>query len=438
MGRYVFNNVKIFDGTDPELHSGSVLVEGNRVETVQVNDAQPGLPFDADIPDAVVIDGHGATLMPGLIEPHGHISFPNGKSIDFTAMPVEEAMLQTVRNAKTVLDCGYTSVFSAASMKPRLDIVLKREIQAGRVPGPRYLACSPELTVTGGLGDTNHLHLPFIQNTTFSWVVDGPDEIRRAVRTFAREGVDNVKVHLSGDLGPSSAASPNQTPMAEAEIDALVEVARANDLRLVCHARSALSVLTALRHGIGIINHANYVDEPALDALEEAKDWVVVIPAVGLTNTLAHDAAEWGMAPDRVEGFKHELEVTIRAVEEMRKRGIRVLPGGDYGFAYMPHGLYANDLALFVKLLGFSPAETLTAATRYGGHVMGKPEELGVIKAGALADMLLVDGDPIADISILQNRDSISMIMKDGELHKAPIDRMFGASRGLPAREVFT
>lgn len=104
----------------------------------------------------------------------------------------------------------------------------------------------------------------------------------------------------------------------------------------------------------------------------------------------------------------------------MRKRGIRVLPGGDYGFTYTPHGTYARDLWLFVKILGFSPMETIVAATRLGGEIMGMPGELGVVKPGALADLLLVDGDPLADIEVLQDRNALLMIMKDGTLHKAP------------------
>jgi imidazolonepropionase-like amidohydrolase len=104
----------------------------------------------------------------------------------------------------------------------------------------------------------------------------------------------------------------------------------------------------------------------------------------------------------------------------MRKRGIRVLPGGDYGFVYTPHGTYARDLWLFVKILGFSPMETLVAATARGGEIMGRPGELGVVKPGALADLLLVDGDPLADIAVLQDQRAIRMVMKDGALHRAP------------------
>jgi imidazolonepropionase-like amidohydrolase len=105
---------------------------------------------------------------------------------------------------------------------------------------------------------------------------------------------------------------------------------------------------------------------------------------------------------------------------QMRKRGIRVLPGGDYGFAWNPHGTYARDLALFVDLLGFSPTETLVAATRMGGEIMGRGDELGLVKPGYLADLLLVDGDPLADIHQLQRRGSLRVIMKDGHLHKTP------------------
>jgi imidazolonepropionase-like amidohydrolase len=126
------------------------------------------------------------------------------------------------------------------------------------------------------------------------------------------------------------------------------------------------------------------------------------------------------VTPERAQSFERELAATVETVARMRKRGIRVLPGGDYGFVYTPHGTYARDLWLFVKILGYSPMETLVAATKLGGEIMGLPGELGVVKAGALADLLLVDGDPLADIAILQDRDALRMIMKDGALHKSP------------------
>ena len=318
-----------------------------------------------------------------------------------------------------MLDCGYTSAFSAAAPKPRLDVVLKREIEAGRVPGPRLLANGPEITVTGGLGDTNVLHLPHHETPTFSWVADGPDAIRRVCRLLAREGVDLLKLNLSGDLGTSSFPS-DQTPMTDGEVAAAMEVARAAELRVAAHCRSAESVLLALRHGIEVIYHANWADERALDALEAARDRIFVGPALGITYNLTQANGQWGVTPDRAREFERELEVTVEAMTRMRKRGIRVLPGGDYGFPFTPHGTYARDLWIFVKILGISPMETIEAATRLGGELMGHPGELGVVTPGALADLLLVDGDPLADIAILQDRTALRVIMKDGVLHKAP------------------
>ena len=313
MSAYLISNVRILDGTGREPFSGAVRVEGNRIAAVTEGRAA------ASGEGATVVDGAGATLMPGLIESHAHIGLADLGSYDLTRVPPEEHMLITVRNARTMLDCGYTSAFSAGAPKPRLDVVLKREIEAGRVPGPRLLANGPEITVTGGLGDTNVAHLPHYETPTFSWVADGPDAIRRVCRLLAREGVDLLKLNLSGDLGTSSYPS-DETPMTDAEVAAAMEVARAARLRVAAHCRSGESVLMALRHGIEVIYHANYVDERALDALEAARDRVFVGPALGLTYNLSQGAG--GVTPERARDFERELEVSVEAVARMRKRGV--------------------------------------------------------------------------------------------------------------------
>jgi imidazolonepropionase-like amidohydrolase len=415
MDRMLLANARILDGSGAEPFPGDVLVEGPRIAAVQRGG---GLPRG----DARVIDAAGATLMPGLVEPHGHVSYPDAASnADFTRLPPEEHVLVTVRNARTLLDCGYTSVLSGAAAKPRLDVVVRDEIAAGRVPGPRYLANGPEITVTGGLGDDNALHLPHLATPTFAWVADGPDEIRRACRTLLRERVDLLKLNISGDTGPRDQRA-QRAVMTDAEVAAAVEIARAGAVRVCAHARSAESVAMCVRHGIDIIYHANFADEAALDLLEAHRDRCFVVPALGLTYQACHAAGPWGFTPAmaRERGLLHELEVSVDTFGRMRKRGIRVLPGGDYGFAWNPHGTYARDLQLFVDLLGFSPMETLVAATRLGGQIMGRPDDLGQVKPGFLADLLLVDGDPLADIACLQRRDALRLIMIDGRLHKAP------------------
>ena len=413
MAGYLITNARVLDGSGKAPFAGAVRVEANRITEVTPGAAPPPAR------GAIVIDAGGATLMPGLVESHAHLGFADMTSQELTRLPPEEHMLVTVRNAKLMLDCGYTSAFSAASPKARLDVVLKREIEAGRVPGPRLLANGPEITVTGGLGDTNMLHLPHHETPTFCWVADGAEQIRRVCRLLAREGVDLLKLNLSGDAGTSSYPS-DQTPMSEAEVAAAMEVARAAQLRVAAHCRSAESVMVALRHGIEVIYHANWADERALDALEAARDRIFVGPALGITYSLSQAAGQWGITAEGSAGFERELAVSVEVLGKMRKRGIRVLPGGDYGFPFTPHGTYARDLWIFVKILGFSAMDTLVAATRLGGELMGMPGELGVIKPGALADLLLVDGDPLADITILQDRHALRVIMKDGALHKAP------------------
>ena len=187
-------------------------------------------------------------------------------------MRSEEHVLITMRNAKTMLDCGYTSVLSGASAKPRLDIVIRNEINAGRIPGPRYLANGPEITVTGGLGDENELHLPHLETPTFAWVADGPDEVRKICRLLVREGTDLLKLNVSGHAGPPDSRA-DRAVMTDAEVAAAMEIARASGVRVCAHARSADSVKMCVRHGLGIIYHANFADEESLDLLEANRNW---------------------------------------------------------------------------------------------------------------------------------------------------------------------
>jgi imidazolonepropionase-like amidohydrolase len=181
-----------------------------------------------------------------------------------------------------------------------------------------------------------------------------------------------------------------------------------------------------LRHGVDMIYHATLADDEAKDMLEAAKDRVFVAPAIGLPYARLRDAELYGVATSdyiRARAEK-EIEVVSATMAELHRRGVRVMPGGDYGFKWNPHGKNARDLAMFVECFGFTPLEAIRTATEWGGQLMGPSlglgNGLGQVSEGFLADLLLVDGDPSRDIEILQDRDRLLAIMKDGDFHKAP------------------
>ncbi|MQT14584.1 metal-dependent hydrolase family protein [Segnochrobactrum spirostomi] len=413
----LFTNVRILDGTGEYPYTGEVLVQGNRIKSITRGSQRFGRPAGGG---ATVIDGMGATLMPGLIDAHLHLSWNNAPGIDpIQMMPPEEHILVTAEMAKLVLDAGFTAGRGAAAAKPRLDVVIRNFINQGRLPGPRYTAAGPEITTVGGLGDSAPSHIPH-EGLNLGIVVSGPEEVRRTVRTLIKYGVDSIKLNLSGEEITGMRAE--DTPMSEEEVAMAVREAKARGLVLAAHARSSESVKQCVRHGIQNIYHASFADEEALDLLEAAKERHFVAPGLAWLIRTARNAEEYGIKPgSRVADlYERELAMAVDTMKKMHRRGIRILIGGDYGFAWTPQGTNARDLEYFVEFLGFSPMEAILAGTRYGGQIMGMGEELGQIREGFLADMLLVDGDPIANVRILQDHTRLLAIMKDGKFHKKP------------------
>jgi imidazolonepropionase-like amidohydrolase len=414
MGNILFSNVRIFDGSGELPYFGEVLIQGNRIK--HVGRGSRTVPNNGH----TVIDGAGATLMPGLTEAHTHLSWNNAASLDaIFRMPPEEHTLFSANVAKTYIDMGWTSCVGAAAAKPRLDVVIRNAINSGLIPGPRYLANSQEIATMGGLGDTTPPHVD-VRELSFGWVVTGPEEMRKAVRMFIKYGVDLIKLNLSGEEMTDTAAQ--ETPMADEEAAMAVREAKRRGLRVCAHARSAESVKMCIRHGIEIIYHASYADEEALDMLEANKSKHFVAPGLGWLVNTARNAGPFGIKPDSSLGmyYARELDIAVETMRKMHRRGIRVLPGGDYGFAWTPHGTNAKDLEYFVDMVGMSPMEVLLATTKHGGEIMGRPNELGQLKAGYLADLILVDGDPVANIRILQDKKRILAVMKDGEFFRTP------------------
>ena len=428
MANVLFTNVRIIDGSGAQPFSGEVLVQGNRI--TRIGRSARTMPVNG----VTVIDGAGATLMPGMCEAHTHFSWNNSPTLEgITQLPVEEHTLWCASVAKTYIDHGWTSCVGAATAKPRLDVVLRNAINSGQIPGPRYLAASQEITVAGSLGDEAPPHLPYPE-LGIGTVVSGPEEMRKTVRSYLKFGVDSIKLNLSGD-NFTPPATAHTTWMSEEEISMAVRETKLRGKRLAAHARSCLSVKQCVRHGIEVIYHASYSDTEALDMLEANKDKHFVAPGISIIVRLLTEGDAIGISHAQAVamGYEEEMEAACNTLKAMHKRGIRVLPGGDYGFAWAPHGANAMDLQYFVKYLGFTPMEVIVAATKYGGQIMMQGKELGEIKEGYLADVLLVDGDPLANIAILNDKSRILAVMKDGEFFREPEIRSSRQRLGLSA-----
>ena len=370
-----FSNARVLDATGEAPYSADVTISGNRIKRID----RSGHGYGWDSSDGQRIDCRGMTLMPGLVDAHLHLSWNNAPGINpIQMMPVEEHMLNCVEMAKLVLDSGFTSGRGAAAAKPRLDVVIRNAINEGRFPGPRYTAASPEITSVGGLGDATLPHIPH-EGLNLGIVCSGVEDVRRQVRTMMKWGVDTIKINLSGEEITGMGAEENQ--FTDEEIAVLVSEARQRGRTVAAHARSKESIRKCVKYGIEFIYHASFTDEETLDLLEAAKDKHFVAPGLAWLINTARNAAEYGIKPGTpiTIAYERELEAACESMKQMHKRGIRVLIGGDYGFAWTPHGTNAKDIEYFVDFLGMSPMEAIQAATKYGGQIMEMGSELGMI-----------------------------------------------------------
>jgi imidazolonepropionase-like amidohydrolase len=401
-----FVNVRVFDGSGSQPFAGEVLVRGNSIEAV----TRVGASMKRE--GAHVVDGGGATLMPGLVEAHAHLTWPSSveRVVNAMKLPLEEHLLVTAQNARITLEHGFTSAYSAGSLGEKFEPVLRNMIDAGFFEGPRLRASALEKGAEGVMG------VPAGHDPTHDRSIDG---LRNYVRSMKALGCDTIKFLMSSDEGFAPGGS--QVLMySEDEAQVIGETAREEGIWLAAHAQAAESIKRAVRAGFRAIFHCTHCDEEALDMLEANKDRVFVSPAPGLLYARCYEAAEFGIGRPQAErlGAVSGLEAMQRIIPAMHERGIRVLPGGDYGFPYNPIGRNARDLDLFVRLFGFTPIEALVAATRHGGALMDLP--VGEIKPGMLADLLLVEGDPTSDVTVLQNKNNLRAIMKDGRFFKSP------------------
>ena len=409
----IFSNLNLFKGdSDTICEDASIWIDGNIIKY-----AGPSSEFTNTSHNIERVDLGGKTVIPGMTESHAHISYTNNGPLELDKTPIEEAMIKTVDNARIMLGSGFTSAISFGSVH-RIDVFLRDAINSGQIAGPRLLAGGRDICAIGGNADTYPDHAK-PQTEGLAMITDGPWEIRKAVRTLWKNGVDVVKVMIDGEL-ISLQGRPGDLGYKDEEVEALVDEAHRKKMKVACHARSAEAVKQAVKSGIDFIGHANYIDSEALDLLIENKDRVYVGPAIAWEMAFLENAEKMGYKSDSREviEYQKELEETISSYKKMKDAGIKILVGGDYGLDIAPHGTYAKDLEHYVNLFGFSNAEAMHCATSLGGEAMDNNGLLGTLEEGKLADLVIVDGNPLEDITVLQDHKKIKAVMKDGLIYQ--------------------
>src|SRR5687767_5685629 len=407
--RLMLEHARLVDGTGAApVDDAAILVEGDTIVFA-------GRLAPADQPsgaDVARIDVAGRTVIPGLVEAHIHLSYNHVKAIADLDLncPPEYSTLRAAKNAELALQCGYTAARSAGAVH-RIDMALKQAINEGLIPGPRLLAASRDICATGGMADWNPSYLK-LGMEGLALVADGPEQIRAAVRRSIKDGADLVKCYVGGD-----ALLPH-TPISDCtytleEVQALVDEAHMRSRIVSAHVRGEQSSRVAAQAGVDSIEHATYADDDTLRRI--ADQGLFLVPGLRYLYSIVENGPRFGITEEIIgpSGLRDEIKQAADTYRRAKDLGIRMCPGGDFGFAWSPHGEYAKDIQVFVDVLGFSPMDAIVAATRHGAELMRMADRIGTLAPGKLADLVIVDGDPLRDIAVLQDRARLT-VMKGG------------------------
>ena len=401
---YLLKNLNLFSGKGNEaLKNAAIWVAGSKIKFAGSFEALPEMPQGT-----VEKDLAGKFVMAGMTETHAHLSFADASPFAIGETLVEEATLTAVRNARLMLGSGFTSAVSFGSTY-KIDVALRDAISQGSVIGPRLLAAGRDLGATASNVDSGG---------GLSQIADGPWALRKAVREQRKIGVDVVKIFIDGEA-INKQNPPGELSFTDEEVSAAVAEAHRRGMRVACHARSAAAVKQAVRADVDFIGHANYLDLEAVDMLHKKKDSIFVGPAIAWEVSYLEKCESIGVTRETViaQGYQKEIDATIETVAKLREAGIKLVVGGDYGISIAPHGTYAKDLEYFVDLFGMSNAEAILCATKNGGLAFDPYGSVGTIEEGSLADLVIVDGDPLNDIRVLQDHSKLQ-IMKNGLLYQ--------------------
>ena len=403
----VIRAARLVDGTGAApVANGVVVVAGDRIVAA-------GAASRVRVPaNARTIDLGDATLLPGLIDAHTHITGrvlgdPKADDAAVRDYPGMDAIL-AVENARRTLMAGFTTIRNVGSPEFH-DLALRAAIEEGRIPGPRIQAAAHSLGITGGHCDENGFRPGLLDGDVKTGIADGPDQVRAAVRYQIKYGADVIKTCATGGV-LSEGDAVGVTQYGLEELTAMVEEARKHDRKVAAHAHGAEGIMIATRAGVASIEHGSFLDEAGAKLM--AQRGTVLVPTL-----MAGEAVEGAARSGVLKGLR--AEKALAAAAAMRKairvaaaNGVPIALGTDAGV--IPHGTNAHEMELMVSWGGLTPMQAIVAGTSSAAKLLGWEERVGTLAAGRYADVVAVPGDPTKDIAAMRR---MRFVMKGGVIH---------------------
>lgn len=413
MKMQIIKGGKLIDGTGGSpVEKSVVVVEGSKIGFVGKDGEFPMLNRD----DIEIINAEGKTIMPGLIDTHVHI-YRNGGSREFRSLPIYNndltLAMKSIPLLKRTLEMGITTLRDGGSGWNWLEVALRDAIDRGDIVGPRFFTSGYHLTVTGGHGYFMPPWLPNI-NEQSSVQCDGPEEWRKAARLQIFNGVDNVKLVASrGFLSTIRAGDvPTAAQASLEELKAAVDEAHKMGKKSSAHANGHQPIITAIEAGVDSIVHGFGMDEECAEMMVKKN---VFLEATTLTIRRLMEFGSGEMPDAMVERATEYWKIKEKEFRMILKKGVKISFASDMGMPYLYHGENARELNSLVEL-GMTPMAAIVSATNTAAQVIGIDDQVGTIEVGKIADIILIDGDPLKNMEILQAEDKIKMVMKEGKI----------------------
>lgn len=382
------------------LNDQIILIEDGKISSVGAA-AQANVPSDAER-----IELPNATVLPGLIDAHTHLTMDPKFGYERLSISVSREALIGAKNARTTLLAGFTTVRNVGASEYS-DVALRDAINAGDVPGPRMLVSGPALSITGGHCDNNML--PFEYHATEAGVADGIAAVQHKVRENIKYGADLIKVCATGGV-LSLGDNPQHSQYTLEEMKAIVADAHRLGRKVAAHAHGAEGIRWAAEAGVDSVEHGSYIDDAGIAAMKEHGTYLV--PTLYLGDWMINNAGLTRLPPPLLAKAQEVIPAARKNIAHAFASGVKVALGTDA--AVYPHGLNAHEFAVMVKL-GLTPLQSIQAGTVNAADLLGWSGKVGTLEPGAWADIVAVDGDPLKDVTTLEK---VKLVMKGGEIIK--------------------